>query len=164
MKLILKRTKKKCKGKFIYTCGNYTIKKSEGNSYWNIYFENEKNCSDCCVFKDIIGNIEIDIKSRNRLNLLEKSKGGWRCPKGCEIDHVVIPFSEVCYGTETCGIYDEDLSEPDNRDTQDWDNYETELPECPKCGKKVEWSNGENSLNFIMEEDNDKTNTPLPRK
>ena len=166
MKIVLKRTGRKCGGKFIYTFENAIIKYiKRGKRYWNNWECKTKDGKTVCKSQDTLKGITqglLALKEKEiNMNKTYEGDGGYRCPKGCIIDHVDVPYSETAYGYERCSLDDQDCNEPSDRETTDYDNFSSEDPECPECGAKVEWYRLDNSIKFITEEDNVKTNTLL---
>ena len=164
MKTVLKRTNRKCGGKFIYTFENAIIKYIK-NKRWNNWECKTKEGKTVCRNKDTLTEITQELlalkEKEINMNKVYEGDGGYKCPNGCIIDHVDVPYSETEYGYERCSLDDQDCNESYDRETTDSDNFSSEDPECPECGTKVKWYCRDNSIKFITEEDNAKTNTLL---
>jgi len=122
----------------------YIIKKTK--SSYKIYKGKE------LIKESRYGGLKNAKKSIN--NILEeihlKAIGaGWKCPKGCKIESVLVPYSETVYGTSYYDLLDKDLINCYDSESTDSDNMQVDSPVCEHCGGVLEWSDGKNSLDFI---------------
>ena len=141
----LVKTKKKKNKKNVYKYKEYTISYSDHVGYfkWNIY--KGTNLSNSSFNLEGIKKIFADYEK-------VKQEGGWLCPKGCLIDHVVTDYSEVVSGINKHNLTDQELCDQYDSEQMDSDGYERDSDaRCPYCDEQVKWYKPENSVKFIKE-------------
>ena len=146
---LVKTKKHKKHWEYSYTIGKdtYNIKHTDRGN-WELRLKNTL----LARFQTSLTEIKEKLKERkdcyeSTQNALKE--GGWVCPKGCHIDHVLVEYTETAFGVRKHKLDDEQLDNDYESETTDYDNYETHDTICPECSSRVDWQEPENSVDFI---------------